>query len=595
MRATIRPSSFIFRSGTGSIVDLPDRESILMMGTAFWRGHEIIREERLEAACDVNHFGSPTNIWDEKSRMMTGIASRDFPLMLMCPKCGKLFYSSGYKNECPKCDVKAIPPRLVAACNNGHLQDFPWKWWCGCKCSDPNLVLVARENMSAGIELGNSDTIVKCQNCNQQRSLMGALGVLRSASGETTLSCFGNRPWVADKEECDQVLRGFMRGASNLYFPVVRSSLSIPPFSKEIQKLVRKHKNKSSRRRWDEGKIREYIEFRDELMKFVDEDTYKIEDLEMAFNVMYGKRDPHSSIKKEEWDTFTHDSRLEIGLGTNDDFKASVLDISSSKLSDWFDVVLKVRKLREVVTLQGFTRNEPYNGSIEDVKRIQYVNDRPNNWDLLITKDIKPYLKEEDLNWLPGVEQYGEGIFFKFNEKRLSKWMDQKELISRWRSIISNDSEIPLEKDGIDTKDPKILLVHTFAHHFIRQISLSCGYPSPSLRERLYVGNNDENMCGVLIYTASTDSEGSLGGLVSQAKDSKVLLEHIQEMVDSAKICSQDPLCSSHDSRLTGDPWGASCHSCTHLAETSCEGLQNKLLDRFALISNGSVKGYFEE
>ena len=148
----------------------------------------------------------------------------------------------------------------------------------------------------------------------------------------------------------------------------------------------------------------------------------------------------------------------------------------------------------------------------------------------------------------------------------------------------------------MDTEDPRIILVHTFAHNFIRQLSLACGYPIPSLRERIYVGKSSgRDMCGVLIYTASVDSEGTLGGLVSQAKDTDRLFDHISNMLKTVKICSQDPLCGAHEASVTKNAWGAACHSCTHLPETSCEGLQNKLLDRFALVGNDKIKGYFEQ
>jgi hypothetical protein len=48
--------------------------------------------------------------------------------------------------------------------------------------------------------------------------------------------------------------------------------------------------------------------------------------------------------------------------------------------------------------------------------------------------------------------------------------------------------------------------------------SFECGYGSSALRERIYCNLEfpDEKMNGVLIYTASGDSEGSLGGLVRQ-------------------------------------------------------------------------------
>ena len=62
---------------------------------------------------------------------------------------------------------------------------------------------------------------------------------------------------------------------------------------------------------------------------------------------------------------------------------------------------------------------------------------------------------------------------------------------------------------------PRLVLVHTLAHLLIDQWSLDSGYPAASLRERLYI---DEEMAGFLIYTATSDSAGSLGGVVAEAK-----------------------------------------------------------------------------
>lgn len=598
MEDKIRPSSFIFRSGPGSIIDLPERESRLVMGTAFWRndGHDEIKELRLEKSCGVDHFGSPRNTWikDNNKFFKVGIATRDFPLMKMCPKCGKLSYPSESEGECSACKEKMVPPRLVAACSKGHIEDFPWKLWCGCKCSKPNLFLKSKDGTSTSIENENSDLIVKCLNCGSSRNLMGALNILKS--GEFIFSCRGNRPWLADSEECNEPLRGLMRGASNVYFPVIESSLSIPPFSNEIQKYVQEYNTHSTKETWVEGNIKAYISITPPLRKLIENKRFTEDDLVNAFNVMFdgtNSNSTNSTIKSGEWDSFSNEIHYEV----NDDFKASPLDISGTPLTDWFDRILEVKRLREVIALKGFTRVEPYNFTDEDRERIQKINIESSNWEELLSKKIKPYIEDKpSLNWLPGIEQYGEGIFFKFNEDRISEWKVHEALDKRWKTIISNELKMPIERDGIDTEDPRILLVHSFAHQFIRQISLSCGYPSPSLRERIYVGTDDErDMCGVLIYTASSDSAGSLGGLVSQAKTAGTLLNHINEMLNSVRICSQDPLCASHDPMSTGDSWGASCHSCMHLAETSCEGLQNKLLDRFSLIGDGKVRGYFDE
>jgi len=70
----------------------------------------------------------------------------------------------------------------------------------------------------------------------------------------------------------------------------------------------------------------------------------------------------------------------------------------------------------------------------------------------------------------------------------------------------------------------KFLLLHTLAHVLINQLNFNCAYGSASLRERLYCNFADQKnpMQGLLIYTASGDSEGTMGGLVRQGKPGRL-------------------------------------------------------------------------
>ncbi len=85
-------------------------------------------------------------------------------------------------------------------------------------------------------------------------------------------------------------------------------------------------------------------------------------------------------------------------------------------------------------------------------------------------------------------------------------------------------------------------------------------------------------MAGILIYTASGDSDGTLGGLVRQGRPDK--LPHlIRKAIVAAQWCSSDPLCiESHGQGLDSLNLAA-CHACALLPETSCEEF-NRLLDR---------------
>lgn len=71
---------------------------------------------------------------------------------------------------------------------------------------------------------------------------------------------------------------------------------------------------------------------------------------------------------------------------------------------------------------------------------------------------------------------------------------------------------------------PKFVLLHTLAHLLIKQLSFECGYDSASLSEIIYCNtlNGTPEMSGILIYTSSGDSEGTLGGVVRQGRSDMI-------------------------------------------------------------------------
>lgn len=135
------------------------------------------------------------------------------------------------------------------------------------------------------------------------------------------------------------------------------------------------------------------------------------------------------------------------------------------------------------------------------------------------------------------------------------------------------------------------ILIHTFSHAMIQEFARFSGYATTSLRERLYC---NEEMHGVLIYTASTDSEGGLGGLIELSKPDN-LYEIFVRALEKMEHCSSDPHCSDARFELQSTINGAACHACGFVSETSCEW-GNQLLDRRTLIplSNGEDLAFFE-
>ncbi len=126
------------------------------------------------------------------------------------------------------------------------------------------------------------------------------------------------------------------------------------------------------------------------------------------------------------------------------------------------------------------------------------------------------------------------------------------------------------------------MLLHTLAHLLIQSLAVRCGYPAASIRERIYV-DADTGRFGLLLYTASADTEGTLGGLVQQARS---IEEHLGQALGAAALCSNDPVCAWHDSgRSLEERWlhGAACHGCARVAETSCE-MRNDYLDRALVV-----------
>ena len=101
-------------------------------------------------------------------------------------------------------------------------------------------------------------------------------------------------------------------------------------------------------------------------------------------------------------------------------------------------------------------------------------------------------------------------------------------------------------------------------------------------------------MAGLLIYTATTDSAGSLGGVVALSEPDR-LAPSVEELRSRARWCSSDPLCSESTGTGVDALNLAACHSCLLLPEVSCEEM-NVLLDRAAVVDTPGAPevGYLE-
>jgi hypothetical protein len=235
-------------------------------------------------------------------------------------------------------------------------------------------------------------------------------------------------------------------------------------------------------------------------------------------------------------------------------------------MQGYFSRVVLVERLREVRALHGFTRVSPPDPG----ERLE-VETAP--------------IARQRLSWLPGIEIRGEGIYLELNDEAVSTWINRDEVIGRALQLHRSYERMCGDRGWHPSRQitPPLLLAHSLAHLLIRQLGLESGYSSASLRERLYVFSPDETdsesgIAGLLIYTSTTDSAGSLGGLVRQGKPPRLqntLLAALQE----AAWCSSDPLCIESQGQGRDALNLAACHACLLVSETSCEEF-NVFLDR---------------
>lgn len=583
---TVRPSQYITTFGPGAIVDLPDF-SIIMGGINKWERTNILRyskeieEPRLKKKLKINKIRSiPIS---PESKSIGTIPAYQFPEFHVCPNCRKLgtsknfvqdeeiLYCQNYQKDnmkpCPR--VKTHPVRFLTACKNGHIDDFPWAWYVHSKAN------LKYENKKCQLYLEDTgksgsikDLIVRCQSCDIERSLNEAF------SNEKMLGrCNGRRPWlgkrIPNESSCEESKKLLLRGASNLYFPVIESSIAIPfdpDQGNPIEQLVRDEieiENESLTSNLENFKF--FVSLHKELKQ------YDVMELwEITQRLKNGQTE--EDLLLPEWDAI---------ISGQNDFEEPDFEIEKQEIPERFNHLLsnliKVKRLKEVMVLKGFTRINP----VPDATA-RLTDDGSENGS---SETKMAPISDSKLDWLPGVESFGEGIFISINHNALTSW-------EKVNSLYASSLKGAHRKQFLDKRVPegeippfpgiRYVLLHTLSHSLIRELCLHSGYSASALKERIY-SDSQSGMAGILIYTASVDSEGSLGGLVELGESSK-FEAILARSLAAAKYCSGDPLCAEHDPVKLNDVNGAACHSCLLISETSCEKA-NKYLDRSLLVS----------
>ena len=621
---SLRPSQLIWTYGPGAVVDLQN-VSVMTIGLQSWEGPAwsrsvvCIDEPRLLARIRkilpyVKELRVPPvakeNLYEEGGfRNTYGVTVSIFPRWYRCRVCnllssmdsGSVFEVKGsspfnlkvvHKN-CPKTkgkDAPAVPARFLIACKNGHVSDFPWREYVH---GGPTQCKGTLRFYERGSSLQTENLVVFCEECKATKNMAMAFG---KSAKQNLPKCLGIHPHFgvnAKQTRCNEDVKTLMLGASNSWFPKVLSVLSLPKEymrpNNQLRDLVKKAFDDLQEIGADtKAELEETIKkgfFRRHYPELVKHSVEEIwEELERIRKQKdetddSEKGDDTESILLPEWRSLTS-SKIP--------FKAEEFEAVNSQVpagfENYFSRIVLVNRLKEVRALIGFTRLEAEDPMLDDVKQPQWSS-----------------LSSERTTWLPAMEMRGEGIFIQFNEDTLREWEARPEVKDRENKLLNAHRRWRLARKKPEGKFPGIryVLLHTFAHLMIRELSLACGYNSASIKERIYsCTEGPEPMAGVLLYTSASDSDGTLGGLVDLGQTDN-LSPLLQEALHQARICSSDPLCSEYDPNNQEDGaldiHLAACHVCSYVPETSCE-ISNRYLDRALLIETmaGSAAAFFD-
>jgi len=610
----IRSSEIITTYGPGAIFNGKQGLSVMILGLDAWpeskeqpentSKFKILHNKFLEDVCDKDHFRMPLN----SEKITAGIPCIPFPSWGYCSFCKLMSRIEGKPDEktgeypCKYClkkynrQNKILAARMILICKFGHVKEFPWIEWAHSQRQNRITKEIYQE---AGLcdkpivkwYFGKGGTTlsaytVSCQ-CGKKRSMAGStdqetlenilLPDQDNPGKFMDLHCDGNTPWLHKTSLCPPknvvsrkkiMLKGNHVRASNMYFPMIISALQIPRFQNPIQKIITKNKSIIENYIYEEESFEQIA-----TKKIFSNSGFSIEKIQGELEYRYNEKvSDEKDIKNKEFnDLIRNDSK---SISKNNEI--SITDVVvHDEIKKYVSRLKKIDRLTMISALKSFTRNQPPNpfdeNSSSNQKRLCKLN------------------RNHKIDWIPGVETHGEGLFFSLDEDMLKKW--ENIASSRCNSLIESFDEYNSARGWEGNLSTRYILLHTLSHILIRELAYTAGYGESSIRERIYC-EKDTN--GILLYTASNSSEGSLGGIVKNA-ETEDFYRLLKGAIKKSAVCSRDPLCiesETHEGPAHTKTNGSACYACSLLPETSCENF-NQLLDR-KIISDKSI-GFFGE
>lgn len=595
---SIRAAQLVSPFGPGAVVDLGN-ESFTCADISRWPAGEcpMLADNPLQRALGKAIRRPPTE--DQAGQ----VPFSRFPRWLFCPNCRRLYNYSAVDDDSnqfrqPTCDgvncskAALVPMRFIAVCDQGHLQDVDWFRWAhrnaqvaeGGQCNRQTAKLRFETTGASGGDFNAMS--IQCQACGARNTFEGL------TNKPFPFRCHGRQPWEGYREDasCPSTPRVFPRAASNVYYPQVRSALDISRGSEEGAGRL------AALRAWlaaDPGldavrSIKEVVpgwEGMPGLYSKVVANAVRefglgeYETRAAVIAAIKGEADDakgdgnatrdHSQhgFIKAEWPHLSGPRAIHSeNLRTQ---PIALNGVWPAELCEPFEQVTLVERLREVRALIGFRRMKPDNSAVE------------------VPVDLG-----HGLDWLPGIETFGEGIFLKLSEAFVANWERRVVPLLRDRTKRLEEACVRWGRDPAATyASPRFIALHTLAHGLVRRLAFDAGYSSTSIRERIYCDHAPHPAAGILLYTSDGDSEGSLGGLVRQGSPDRFLGTVTRALADLS-WCSADPVCSEMEAQGIDGMNASACHACALVSETSCT-FNNSLLDRRLVVGSpdGRIPG----
>lgn len=597
---SVRRSQLIRPFGVGALVVGPDGASMITAGLDYWYEREDgddrnldpeefrVDEWRLQGALGVGHFRQPPDLrWRGGPNTRLHVPMLRFPQWHQCPRCRRLTHwplTDPEMHSCTSCESqdrkrpRLLQVRFVAMCAGGHIFDFPWREWAHDTASPSCGEDMRMSGMSARCSCGKARPL---QNVTQHQFL--------PIDG---YHCPGSRPWLGDAapEQCDQKVRAAFRTSSNVYFPVTRSSIHIPPDTHKVRDdligLLNERRfsmlfeplrkmgmlTPADLREVHPGPLRD---FRDEEIEAAIAEISEGRD-RAPVAVATAEEHPETSFRRAEFEVLNKPL-------TRDDLMIRVVDTGeyAEPVRGRIAAIALVERLRVTEALTGFTRVHP-DDSLGNQERMRLLRRAP----------VRPRSADD---WLPAHVVHGEGVFIDLGGPPLREW-ERTSAVRKRVEVLRRHYEKAITTrsagGGVARErfviSPRSVLLHTFAHLVINRLTYESGYSAAALAERLYVSDDvGAPMAALLIYTAAGDSDGTLGGLVRLGRPGH-LERIVEDALRGAAWCSADPVCAEMASAVGQGPDScnlAACHSCALLPEPACE-FSNRFLDR-ALVVRG--------